>query len=94
MRRDNMRWFIRAKSAEGFVEADTRKEAFTTFVKENPIASLGLVIVSNEKYFLSLSELPETAVSVRTTKALVDAGIWTEDEAMDFNEEIIGKRLV
>ena len=86
-------YFIRGKEAEGCVEAETLPEAFVVFVKDNPVETLGLLLIGNTEYFLP-DEVPESAIATRTTIPLVKASIWTEEEAMDFNEGICGKRII
>lgn len=88
-----MRWFIRGKGSEGYAEADNIQDAFVEYVRDNPVESLGLIIFGHTEYFPK-DNVPEEAVATRTTIPLVKAGIWTEEEAKDFNEEICGKRII
>lgn len=88
-----MKWFIRGKEAEGFVEAKTIHDAFDEFVRSEPEETLGLLLLGSHEYFLK-DNLPESVIGIRTTIPLVRTGKWSEEQAMDFNEHICGKRIV
>ena len=88
-----MRFFIRTKDQEGFVEAENLQDAFVQFVKETPIELLGAILIGHTDYFLKDS-IPEEARAIRATIPLVKAGIWTEGKAKDFNETFMGTRIV
>lgn len=90
-----MRFFIRTKNQEGFVEAENLQDAFVHFVKETPIELLGTILIGHTEYFpTGKNSIPEAARAIRVTIPLVKAGIWTEEEAEDFNEAFIGTRIV
>lgn len=86
-------FFIRTKDQEGFIEAVSLKEAFVVFVKQTPLEQLGLILIGHSEFFVN-GELPDESIAVRVTIPLVEAGIWTEEKAKDFNEELIGKRII
>lgn len=88
-----MNWFVRGKEAEGYVECESLQDAFVEFVKDQPIESLGLIIFGHKEYFPK-DNIPPEAIATRTTIPLVKAGIWTETQAMDFNENVCGKRII
>lgn len=87
------RFFIRAKGQEAFIEAETLSDTYVTFVKETPIEALGLILLGHTEYFPK-NQIPADARPTRVTIPLVKAGIWTEEEAKDFNESICGKRII
>lgn len=88
-----MRFFIRTRSQEGFVEAETLSDAFVKFVQETPLELLGVILIGHTEYFLG-KDIPEEARATRVTIPLVKAGIWMEEEAKDFNEAFMGTRIV
>lgn len=88
-----MRFFIRTKDQEAFVEANNSQDAFVIFVKETPIELLGLILIGHTEYFPK-GNVPEEAKATRASIPLVKAGIWSEEEAKDFNEGICGKRII
>lgn len=88
-----MRWFIRTKDQEAFVEAETLPNAFVKFVQETPLELLGVILIGHTEYFIG-DNIPEEARATRVTIPLVKAGIWTEEEAKDFNETFMGTRIV
>ena len=88
-----MRFFIRTKEQEGFVEAETLQDAFVLFVEQTPISQLGLLLLGHTEYF-PYGVVPGESVGCRVTIPLVKAGIWSEEQAKDFNEEICGERIV
>lgn len=88
-----MKWFIRGKDTEGFIECDDLNDAFVEYVKEMPLEFLGLILLGHSEYFPK-DFIPPEAKAVRTTIPLVKAGILTEDEAMDINEKVCGKRII
>ena len=87
------RFFIRTKDQEGFVEADNLQDAFVEFVKQTPLELLGAILIGHTEYF-TRNGIPGEAVAIRTTIPLVKAGIWSEEQAKDFNESFVGKRIV
>jgi len=87
------RFFIRTKEQEAFVEADTLQDAYVIFVKETPIELLGLILIGYTEYF-PRSNIPADAKPTRVSIPLVKAGIWSEEEAKDFNERLCGKRII
>ena len=88
-----MNWFIRGKDFEGFVDSPTLKEAFVAVVKAQPLSTLGLVLIGSSDYFLS-GTVPPEAIAIRVLIPLVEAGIWTEEQAKDFNEGICVERII
>ena len=87
------RYFIKTKDQEAFVEAENLQDAFVQFVKETPIELLGAILIGHTEYFIG-DDIPGEACAIRVTIPLVKAGIWTEDEAKDFNESFMGTRVV
>jgi len=88
-----MRFFIRTKNQEGFVEAENLQDAFVQFVKETPLELLGVILIGHTEYFIG-NNIPAEARAIRVTIPLVKAGIWTEEEAKNFNEAFMGARIV
>ena len=88
-----MRYFIRAKGKEGYIEANTLENAFIEFVKRVDLEDLGMIIYGHTEYFPS-ANMPEDTIPIRVTLPLVKAGIFTEEEAMDCNEAFCGERFV
>lgn len=88
-----MRFFIRTKDQEAFVEGKDLKQAFVEFVKQTPLEQLGVILLGHTEYFPS-NHIPEDTIGIRVSIPLVEAGIWTEEEAKDFNETLIGERIV
>ncbi len=90
-----MRYFIRAMDQEGYVEASSLDEAFIKFVEETPLPKLGAMLIGHTEWFATGDvNIPDGAIGIRTTIPLVNAGIWTEEQAMDFNQRLVGKRIV
>ncbi len=87
------RFFIRTKDQEAFVEAENLQDAFVQFVKETPLELLGTILIGHTEYFIK-DNIPEEARAIRVTIPLVKAGIWTEEEAKNFNEAFMGTRIV
>jgi len=88
-----MRFFIRTKDQEGFIEAENLQDAFVHFVRETPLELLGAILIGHTEYFIR-DNIPPEARAIRVTIPLVKAGIWTEEEAKDFNEAFMGTRIV
>lgn len=89
------RFFIRTKDQEGFVESEDLQSAFVQFVKETPLELLGAILIGHTEYFpAGENSIPEDARAIRVTIPLVKAGIWTEEQAKDFNESFMGERIV
>jgi len=87
------RFFIRTKEQEAFVEAGNLKVAFVEFVNQTPLELLGAILIGHTEYFPK-NVIPGDAIAIRTTIPLVKAGIWSEEQAKDFNEAFMGERIV
>lgn len=87
------RYFIRTKDQEAFVEAENLQDAFDKFVQETPLEKLGAVLIGHTEYFIS-DNIPGEARAIRATIPLVRVGIWSDEEAKDFNEGFMGTRIV
>ena len=87
------RFFIRTKDQEAFVESETLQEAFVAFVKQTPLDKLGTILIGHIEYFIH-GEIPDESIAIRVSIPLVEAGIWTEEQAKDFNEALIGERII
>ena len=88
-----VRFFIRTKDQEAFVEADNLQDAFDKFVEETPLEKLGAILIGHTEYFLT-DNIPGEARAIRVTIPLVRMGKWSEEEAKDFNESFMGTRIV
>ena len=86
-------FFIRTKDQEAFVETENLQDAFDKFIQETPLDKLGAILIAHTEYFMMDNILGE-AVAIRTTIPLVRLGIWSEEEAKDFNEAFMGTRIV
>lgn len=80
-----MRYFVRTKGQDAFVESETLKEAFVRFVEETPLELLGAILIAHTEYFPQ-DNVPADAIAIRTTIPLVEAGIWTREQAQAFDE--------
>lgn len=88
-----MKFFIRTKDQEGFVESENLQDAFDKFVEETPLEKLGAILIGHTEYFMG-DNIPSEARAIRTTIPLVRIGKWSEEEAKDFNEAFMGTRIV
>tara|TARA_Y100000310_G_C20151225_1_gene564814 strand:- start:152 stop:421 length:270 start_codon:yes stop_codon:yes gene_type:complete len=80
------RYFIRTKDQEGFVEAESIREAFDEFVLETPLEKLGVILIGHIEYF-SRGHIPDDAWITKVTAPLARLGIWSKEDVADFNEE-------
>lgn len=85
-----MTYYISSGENDMAVDAESLEKAYIVFVRKAD-KPLGLITIGYHEPFLGI---PKDAKPIRTSILMVRAKLWTSREARDFNQRLIGRRII